>query len=145
MRINFDTYFMKICDTVALRATCPRKNVGAIVVKDGRILSTGYNGAPKGFAHCTDVGCRIENNHCVRVIHAEENALLFAGKEAIGATLYCTTLPCQRCLKLAIQAGISKIIFKEDYNKEKMRWIFDECQIEIIKYNPETDYFTHKI
>jgi dCMP deaminase len=125
-RIKWHDYFMKICGIVSERATCPRKSVGAIIVKDNRIISTGYNGAPKGVQHCNEVGCKIVNNHCVRVVHAEMNALLFAGKEAEDATLYCTCLPCEICMKLAIQSGIKKIYYKEDYNKESIQWLINE-------------------
>lgn len=132
-RISYDEYFMKMCDVAALRATCPRKSVGCIIVKDSRVLSTGYNGAPKGFVHCTKIGCKIQDNHCVRVVHAEMNALLFAGKEAQGATLYSNVLPCQICFKLAIQAGISKIVYHEDYNHEEMQWLTKESKIQLVR------------
>jgi dCMP deaminase len=133
-RITIDKYFLNICNSVSKRATCPRKSVGCTIVKDGRILSSGYNGSPKGFEHCTEVGCKLINNHCVRVVHAEMNALLFAGRDAKEATLYSTTLPCEICLKLAIQSGIKKIIYEEDYNKEIVEWLLQESEIEIIKY-----------
>jgi len=134
MRINLDDYFIKIVKNVSERATCPRKSVGAIIVKNGRIISTGYNGAPKKMEQCDEVGCLLENNHCIRVVHAEMNALLFAGREAEGATLYCTCLPCEICFKLCIQAGIKKIIYLEDYNKENIQYWIDESNIEVIKY-----------
>jgi len=114
-RISFDKYFMKIAEIVSLRSTCPRKQIGAVVVKDKQIMSTGYNGAPQGLRHCIDVGCLIKNNHCIRTVHAEENALLFAGKNASGGILYSTVLPCDKCFKLALQINIKKIIYKEDY------------------------------
>ncbi len=123
-RIKFDKYFLEIAKVVSLRATCPRKKVGCVVVKNGKIIATGYNGAPKKMKHCTDIGCLIKNNHCTRVLHAEMNALLQAGEKAKGATLYCLVLPCEICFKLCIQAGIKKIIYVEDYNKEDLKyWI----------------------
>lgn len=129
-RLNIDEYMIELVKLVAKRGTCNRKQVGAIVSVDGRIISTGYNGAPRGFRHCE---CIIVNNHCVRAVHAEQNALLFAGRDAEGATLYCTTLPCEICFKLAIQVGIKKIIYIEDYNKDSIKWILDESTIEIEK------------
>lgn len=134
-RLSFDDYFMKICDVVAQRATCPRKSVGAVVVKNGRLLSTGYNGAPRRFAQCNDVGCKVVNNHCVRVVHAEMNALLFAGREAEGATLYSTTLPCEICFKLCVQAGIKRVVYKENYNKDSVQWIINESGIKYEQLN----------
>ena len=132
-RLSLDEYFMKVCDMVATRSTCPRKSVGAIVVKNGRVLSTGYNGAPKGFQHCDEHGCKIVNNHCIRVVHAEMNALLFAGREAEGGTLYTNVLPCEICMKLAVQSGIKRIVYKEDYNKDDVNWIIAESKIELTK------------
>jgi len=126
MTIDWNNYFMEICNVVAKKATCPRKSVGAVVVKNNRIISTGYNGAPKGMKHCLDVGCKMVNKHCVRVVHAEMNALLFAGREAEGAELYCTCLPCEICMKLAIQAGIKRIYYMEEYNKESILWMLQE-------------------
>lgn len=119
-RPDLDEYFIQIAKDVATRATCPRKKVGAIVVKNSQIISSGYNGAPKEMEHCTDVGCMVVNNHCERVVHAELNALLQAGKEAKDATLYSTVLPCTICLKACIQVGIKRIVYLEDYNKEQM-------------------------
>lgn len=136
-RISFDDYFLELANLVAKRATCPRKHVGAVAVKDGKVLSTGYNGAPKGFKHCSEVGCLIKNNHCVRVVHAEMNAILFAGKEARGATLYCNLLPCPLCFKLAIQAGIKEIVYQKDYNKSDLQWLFDESRIEVRQIGKE--------
>lgn len=133
-RIDWDSYFMQICNIVSLRATCPRKSVGAVVVKNNRIISTGYNGAPKGMKHCGDAGCKIIDNHCVRVVHAEMNALLFAGREAEGATLYCTCLPCTICMKMAIQQGIKRIVYQEDYNNGDLQWIIKESRIKIEQF-----------
>jgi dCMP deaminase len=126
-RISWDEYYMEMVRLIAKRGTCPRKRVGAIIVdQQNRIVGSGYNGAPKGMSHCTDVGCLIikdgKNNHCIRTIHAEQNALLQAGRQAQGSTLYCTTLPCPICFKLCIQAGIRKIAYYEDYNKSDLNY-----------------------
>ena len=133
-RISVDKYFMEMADVVSKRATCPRKHVGAIIVKDKDIISTGYNGAPKKLEQCDEVGCLMKDGHCIRVIHAEMNALLQAGKEAKGATLYCTCLPCEICFKLCIQAGIKKIIYSEEYNPKTIQYWIDNSKIEVMKY-----------
>ena len=133
-RISWDEYFIKITELISQRASCPRKKVGCVIVKNNKILATGYNGSPKGMEHCIDVGCFIKDNHCVRVIHAEMNALLQAGEKAEGATLYATLLPCEICFKLCIQAGIKKIIYIEDYNKENLKYWIDNGGIKLIKW-----------
>lgn len=133
-RISWDEYFINIVNLIKERATCPRKKVGALIVKNNKIISSGYNGSPKGMEHCLDVGCLIKNNHCIRVMHAEQNALLQAGKEAEGANLYCTCLPCEICFKMCIQAKIKKIIYLEDYNKQNLKYWIDNGGIELIKW-----------
>lgn|SRR3990167_5762821 len=129
-RPDWDTYFMNIAREVSTRSTCPRASVGAVIVKDRRILSTGYNGSPPGEPHCTDVGCIIINKHCDRTIHAETNAVVQAAKFGIsvdGSTLYCwskrhnTPDPfegkvndivanCTKCTQVMKAAGINKIV-----------------------------------
>jgi len=121
-RISWNDYFIEIVKLIGKRATCPRKQVGALIVKNNKIIASGYNGSPRGLEHCSDIGCLIRDDHCIRVIHADCNALLQAGKEAQGATLYCTCLPCELCFKLCIQAGIKRIIYIEDYNKEDIKY-----------------------
>ena len=120
-RPNWDEYFMNIAREVASRATCDRASVGAVIVKDHRILSTGYNGAPPGEPHCTDAGCLMENNHCERTIHAETNAVAQAARFGVpidGATLYfwrnrhSTGKPvesCIKCTQVMKSAGIVKV------------------------------------
>jgi len=118
-RPDWDTYFIRIAKEVASRSTCPRASVGAVIVKDNRILSTGYNGAPAGEPHCVDVGCLMENDHCLRTIHAETNAIAFAAKYGIsldGATMYVTdalgrkpTPVCHKCSQLIKVAGIARV------------------------------------
>lgn len=133
-RLPRDEYFMEIAKLVALRGTCPRKQVGAVLVKDKKIISTGYNGAPRGMKHCSEVGCLIENNHCQRAVHAEQNALLQAGPDADGSTLYCTTLPCVICFKLLIQAGVKKIFYKDDYNLDSLKYWIKKSRVKVIKW-----------
>lgn len=130
MRPDWDTYFMNIAKDVASRSTCPRASVGAVIVKDNRILSTGYNGSPSGEPHCTEIGCLMINNHCERTIHAETNAVVQAAKYGIninGAILYCwsnryhTNEPfegvvdkpvanCIKCTQVMKAAGIIRVI-----------------------------------
>ena len=127
-RISKDDYFMKIAEVVKLRSTCIRRNVGAVLVKDSHILSTGYNGAPSGFKHCTSETCLRrdlkpgEKPELCRGVHAEINCVIQAaihGTSIMGnTTLYTTTFPCMSCLKLLANAGIKRIVFREPYNME---------------------------
>ncbi len=113
-----DEYFMLIAKLVSLRATCPRLRVGAVAVKDGYILATGYNGAPRGMEHCIDAGCILVDGHCHRAVHAEQNVIAMAARKGIsleGATLYVTHFPCDTCFKLLINAGIKEIVYEEMY------------------------------
>jgi len=134
MRKDWDSYFMEMVDMVGSRATCPRKHVGAILVKDKKILSTGYNGSPHGLEHCEDIGCMIVDNHCIRTIHAEMNALLQAGKEAKGSILYCNCIPCAICFKLCIQMGVTKIVYSEDYKSDEAKYWIDSHIIDVVKW-----------
>ena len=117
---SWNEYFMATAYHIATRGTCPRKQVGAVVVdlKSKTIISTGYNGSLPEQDHCIDVGCHIENNHCIRTVHAETNAINQAAKTSSNLTntaIYCTTQPCWNCLKNIIQAGITKIYYSELY------------------------------
>lgn len=114
---------MKITQQVATRATCPRLRTAAIIVKDKRILTTGYNGSPhKKLPHCDDVGCLIIKGHCVRTIHAEENAILqatSAGPPVKKADMYTLYFPCLKCIKVIIKVGIKRLIYKKEYERHK--------------------------
>lgn len=125
-RPGWDEYFLTIARQVATRSTCLRRHVGAVLVRDKRILATGYNGAPRGLRHCCEIGCIREKMHVpsgerhelCRALHAEQNAILQAaayGVSVTGATLYCTTQPCALCAKMLINAGIAKIMVCEKY------------------------------
>lgn len=117
-RPNFDKYFMNIAREVAARATCPRRQVGAIIVQQGYILATGYNGSMKGAEHCIDIGCLMENGHCVRTVHAEANAITQAAQHGVstkGATIYTTASPCWNCFKLIVNAGIVGVKYADVY------------------------------
>lgn len=139
-RIDWDSYYMEMAKVASLRATCTRKSVGAIVVSNlNRIIGTGYNGAPSDMEHCTDVGCLIQKDadqkpHCIRTIHAETNALLQAGKDAMGATLYTTASPCPICFKLLIQCGIVRVVYGESYNKDDVQYWVDNSGVEMVRW-----------
>lgn len=128
MRAGWDEYFMKIAHEVASRATCDRKHIGALLVRDKAILSTGYNGSMRGMPHCDEAGHEMENGHCVRTVHAEMNAIVQAAKNGVmidGATIYTTASPCWICFKLLVNSGIKKIVYGEHYRENR---IFDAAQ-----------------
>lgn len=125
MRTSWHRYFMNIAKEAATRATCPRKHVGAVIVRDKTIISTGYNGSVRGLPHCedTDIGCMMEDGHCVRTVHAEVNAIAQAARNGVrleGSTLYVTASPCWPCFKVVVNAGINTIIFDEFYRDKKI-------------------------
>lgn len=119
-RPSWDAYFCAITRAVATRATCSRRAVGAVLVKNKLILATGYNGAPAGLRHCDHSGGGdLLNGHCARSTHAEQNAIVQAARHGIsieGATLYCTNNPCLTCTKLLINAGVRRIVYEEPYS-----------------------------
>ncbi len=122
VRPSWDEYFMRIAHEVATRSTCPRLAVGAVVVKDKRILTTGYNGSPAGMPHCEDVGCLIlivdGRKSCQRTLHAEQNAIIQAAYHGVsvrGSTVYCTHQPCLLCVKMIMNAGIEEIYYAGGY------------------------------
>jgi len=117
-RIAWNQYFMAQSHLLALRSTCTRLTVGATIVRDKRIIAGGYNGSIAGGAHCIDEGCYVIDNHCVRTIHAEMNALLQCAKFGVptaGAEIYVTHFPCLQCCKSIIQSGIRAVYYAEDY------------------------------
>ncbi len=137
MRPGWDEYFMQIAHTVATRATCPRASVGAVLVREHRILTTGYNGAPRGVAHCTEVGCTIVDDHCVRATHAEANAIVqgaLHGIELQGATAYCTHQPCVGCSKLLISAGVTKIVYDLAYPDPIATELLAEAGVALVQF-----------
>ena len=142
-RPEWDDYFITIARQVATRSTCLRRQVGAVLVRDKRILATGYNGAPKGLAHCAEVAGVREQRHIpsgerhelCRALHAEQNALLQAaayGVPVAGAAIYCTTQPCALCAKMLINAGIVKIFIGESYPDEFALSLLNEAGIAIV-------------
>jgi len=127
-RLPWDEYFMTIATVVATRATCDRKHVGAVIVRERTILSTGYNGSVRGLPHCDEVGHMMESDHCVATIHAEANALVQAARNGVrleGASIYITASPCWNCFKLIANAGIREIFYGEFYRDDR---IFQSCQ-----------------
>lgn len=139
-RPDWDTYFMEIASLVSKRSTCLRRQVGAVIVKDRNILSTGYNGAPSGITHCEVTGCLREKlnvpsgerHELCRGLHAEQNAIIQAayhGTSIKDSTLYCTNLPCSICSKMLINAGITKIIYKEGYMDDLGKEMIEESGI----------------
>ena len=122
-RADWDNYFMEIAEVVASRATCDRKHVGAVIVRDKTILSTGYNGSIRGLPHCREAGHMMEDGHCVRTIHAEANAIIQAAKNGVaidGATIYTTSSPCWPCFKIITNAGIRRIVYGEFYRDDRI-------------------------
>ena len=145
MRPSWDSYFMEIAEVVAKRSTCLRRQVGAVIVKDKRILTTGYNGAPTGIAHCEDVGCMRQEmyvpsgqrHELCRGIHAEQNAIIQAAVMGIsikGAEIYSTFQPCVLCAKMLINAGIKKIVYKGEYPDMLALKLLEEAGIELIQF-----------
>jgi dCMP deaminase len=115
----FNETFMQMAVTIANLSTCPRAHVGAILVRDRRVLSVGYNGAPIGTPHCDDIGCYLEGSHCVRSVHAEQNVIVQAALHGVsteGASLYCTHRPCLSCTRILINARIKTIFFLNEYD-----------------------------
>ena len=122
-RISWKNYFMNIAHEVATRSTCDRKHVGAVIVRDKTILSTGYNGSIKGLPHCEDAGCEMVDSHCVRTSHAEANAIVQAAKNGVSidkSEIYVTASPCYDCFKLIANAGIIKIYYEEFYRDQRI-------------------------
>ena len=133
-RVDWHTYFMNIATQVATRSTCDRKHVGAVIVRDRTILSTGYNGSIRGMPHCDEVGHDLDSGHCVATIHAEANAILQAAKNGVmieGAELYTTASPCWGCFKLIANAGIKTIFYAEFYRDAKSLAVARRLGIEL--------------
>ena len=143
VRPSWNDYFMGLAELVSTRSTCIRRRVGAVLVKDKRILATGYNGAPTGIAHCSETGCLRaqlnvpsgEKHELCRGVHAEQNAIIqaaFHGIKVKGAVLYCTHQPCSICAKMIINAGIKKVFFKSAYNDPMSETMLDQAGVALI-------------
>lgn len=142
MRPEWDSYFMEIARVVATRATCKRRRVGALLVKNKRILTTGYNGTPSGLKHCDEVGCLREQlqvpsgerHELCRGLHAEQNAIIQAaihGVEIKDSVLYCTHYPCAVCAKMLINAGIRSLVLADNYPDDLAKEIFAEAGLNV--------------
>jgi len=154
IRPSWDEYFLKLCETIATRATCDRGRSGCVVVKNRQILVTGYVGSPKGLPHCDDVGHQIkktlhedghETQHCVRTVHAEQNAICQAAKLGIaleGSTLYCKMTPCRTCAMLIINCGIVRVVCEKKYHAgAESEELFKEAGIELVYFNDEVEEY----
>ena len=133
-RVSWDQYFMNIAVQAATRATCDRKHVGAVIVRDKTILSTGYNGSIRGLPHCDDAGHMMDNGHCVATVHAEANAIIQAAKNGTsidGADIYVTASPCWNCFKLIANSGIKRIVFLEFYRDERILSVAAQAGIKL--------------
>ena len=134
IRISWAEYFMNIALEVATRSTCDRKAVGAVIVRGKTILSTGYNGSVKGADHCDDSDHEMENDHCVRTIHAEANAIVQAARHGIrieNSEIYVTASPCYDCFKMIANAGINKIYFGEFYRDGRIIELAEKLDIQL--------------
>jgi dCMP deaminase len=149
-RPDNDTYFMRMAELAATRSTCLRRNVGAVVVKEKRVLTTGYNGAPKGLKHCAEVGCvRLTNNiesgtrhELCRGVHAEQNAVIQAayfGVSIKDSTIYTTNYPCVMCAKILVNAGVREIVCRDDYVDALSRKVLEESNMTVRLYEPTID------
>ena len=142
-RVGWHTYFMNIARQAATRSTCDRRHVGAVIVRDKTILSTGYNGSIRGMPHCDDVGHMMEGGHCVATVHAEANAIIQAAKNGVrieGAELYTTASPCWPCFKLIVNAGILRVYYGEFYRDPRSIEVARQLGIELLDLsceNPE--------
>ncbi len=133
-RPDWDDYFMDIAFAVAERSTCDRAHVGAVLVRDRRILTTGYNGAPAGLPHCDEVGHLIVDGHCVRALHAEQNAIIQAALHGIsiqGAAAYVTHQPCLTCAKMLINSGIRRVVYAGNYPDDLSRQFLRDAGVEL--------------
>jgi dCMP deaminase len=149
-RPSWDEYFMQMAQVVAGRSTCLRRQVGAVIVKDKQILSTGYNGSPSGLRHCVETGCLRqklgipsgERTEICRAVHAEQNALVQAAKHGVsinGADIYTTLQPCVLCTKLIINAGIKRVFYTFSYPDPLAVEMAEEAELELVHLNPRNE------
>jgi dCMP deaminase len=141
-RPSWDEYFMKICDDVAERSTCKRHNFGAVIVRDKRLLATGYNGAPRGLPHCLEIGCLRDelgipsgtHHEICRGVHAEQNAIIqcaLHGVSSKDATMYVNGIPCKICAKMMINAGIVRVVYSGDYADKEAFELFKQAGVKM--------------
>jgi dCMP deaminase len=155
MRPSWDEYFMEIANTVSKRATCNRGRSGCVIVKDRQILVSGYVGSPIGLPHCDEVGHQMKkvlhedgyiSEHCVRTVHAEQNAICQAAKRGIaldGSTLYCRMTPCRVCAMLIINCGIKRVVCEKKYHAgTESEEMFAKAEVELVFFNEEVLKYT---
>jgi dCMP deaminase len=141
-RASWDEYFMRIAVEVATRATCDRKHVGAVIVRDKSILATGYNGSIRGLSHCDEDGHLMEDGHCVRTIHAEANAIIQAARNGVRidqASIYVTASPCWNCFKMIANAGLQRIVYGQFYRDERIFQVAEKLGIELLMLEVKGD------
>ena len=134
-RVSWETYFMNVATEVATRSTCDRKHVGAVIVRNKNILSTGYNGSIKGLPHCDEVGHEMVDGHCIRTTHAEANAIVQAAKNGVSidnSEIFVTASPCYNCFKLIANSGIKVIYYRELYRDQRITDRAKEVGIELV-------------
>lgn len=146
-RIPWNQYFMAQSVLISMRSTCNRLAVGATIVRDKRVISGGYNGSVSGEGHCIDIGCYIEDGHCLRTIHAEANAILQCskfGSSTEGASIYVTHFPCLQCTKHIIQSGIDKIYYLKDYkNHPYAVELLKQANVQVEQVSLDNQIFNH--
>lgn len=138
-RPTWDAYFLTIAEAVAQRSTCLRRKVGAVLVRDRRILVTGFNGAVRGQAHCLEVGCDMQDGHCVRAVHAEMNAVVQAalhGVSTMGSTVYCTSQPCHGCTKVLVNAGVAEVVYRDPYEDPRSGTLWEAAGVPLRRIVP---------
>jgi len=135
IRVDWHEYFMRIAEQVATRSTCDRKHIGAVIVRDKTILSTGYNGSLRGAPHCDEVGHDMENAHCVRTVHAEANAVAQSARNGVmidNSEIYITASPCLTCFKLIANSGIRVVYYKEFYRDDRINRYAKEAGMKLV-------------
>lgn len=148
-RPTWDEYFLEMAHVVARRSTCLRRSVGAVLVRDKRILATGYNGAPSNLSHCEDVGCLRdemgippgERTELCRGLHAEQNAIIQGALHGVslqGSVLYCTTQPCVTCAKMLINAGVGRVVYEGDYPDRLALEMLEQAGVELVRRPSES-------
>lgn len=146
-RIPWNQYFMSQCLLISTRSSCTRLAVGAVMVRDRRVVSAGYNGSVSSDIHCSDIGCKVVDGHCIRTVHAEVNAILQCAKFGVateGADLYVSHFPCLQCTKVIIQAGIENLYYLHDYNNNEYAIeLLEHSEITINKVTMPSNFFLH--
>lgn len=139
-RPSWEEYFLRMADLAATRSTCPRRAVGAVLVREHRVIATGYNGSLRGQPHCSEAGCLMVDGHCKRTVHAELNALLHCAVYAAssqGAALFTTSFPCLDCAKAMVQAGITAVYYRDPYPDPHSRQVLADAGVALKRVTAE--------